>query len=279
MALGVSFTFVVGIFEMSIGAQVILSAIVGGLLSQQMGVAGLFIGAIGTGILCGMAMGAVYKFLKIPTMVISLGMLMLFEVIGRLLTTGVGYIKVDSSMAALGAAPLNFIIAGIAAVIFYIIFHKTKFGHGIRALGCNDYVAVNLGLNNNKLKFKTYMIGGMFYGVAGLLSICYAGSISAKVELGSMSMMFPPIISVLIALELKKIINNFPVTILIGAFSVTILSAGMIAVGLPAMMQDFITGVFMLVVMIFSTNNERIVKFFKSRKMHSDINKMTYEEK
>ena len=34
MALGVSFTFVVGIFEMSVGAQVILSGVVGGILCR-----------------------------------------------------------------------------------------------------------------------------------------------------------------------------------------------------------------------------------------------------
>ena len=43
----------------------------------------------------------------------------------------------------MGTPPYNFVIAGIAGVLFYIIFHKTKFGHGIRALGCNDYVAVS----------------------------------------------------------------------------------------------------------------------------------------
>lgn len=273
MALGVSFTFIVGIFEMSLGAQVILSAIVGGLLYRYLGVAGLFIGAVGTGLLCGVAMGLVYRFLKIPTMVISLGMLMLFEVIGQLLTVGAGSVAVGKDVTMLGAPPFNFIIAGIAAVIFFIIFHKMRFGYGIRALGCNDYVAVNLGLNNNKLKFKTYLFGGMFYGIAGVLTICYAGSITAKLDLGSLSMMFPPIISVLIGLQLKNIVNIFPVTILIGAYSVTVLASGMIAVGLPAPMQDFITGIFMLVVMIISTNSEKLGKLLDRRKILNRLNK------
>ncbi len=262
MALGVSFTFVVGIFEMSLGSQVILSAIVGGLLARYFGFAGLVIGSVGTGIILGFVMGLVYKFLKIPTMVISLGMMMLFEVIAQRLTMGIGYVSLESEVASLGTTPNNFIIAIIAGVLFYIIFHKTKFGYGIRALGNNDIVAVNLGINNNTLKVKTYMIGGMFYGIAGILAICYAGSISAKLSLGSLSMMFPPIISVLIGLQLKNILNNFAITILVGAFSVTVLSSGLIAVGLPATMQDFLTGIFMLTVMIFSTNAARISKAF-----------------
>lgn len=267
MALGVSFTFIVGIFEMSVGSQVILSAIVGGILSRYFGFGGLVIGSVGTGLLLGCAMGAVYKFLKIPTMVISLGMMMLFEVIAQMLTKGSGYVSVDGTISQFGTTPNNFIIAIIAGVIFFIIYHKTKFGHGIRALGMNDVVAVNLGLSNNRLKFTTYVWSGMFYGIAGVLNICYAGSVTAKMDLGSLSMMFPPIISVLIALQLKNIVNNFPFMILIGAFSITILSSGLIAVGLPATMQDFITGVFMLVVMIISTNSEKIGVFFRQKKL------------
>ena len=271
MALGVSFTFVVGIFEMSVGAQVILSGVVGGILCRYFGIPGLFIGSIGTGLLCGVAMGLVYRFLRIPTMVISLGMMMVFEVVAQFLTKGSGYVSVEGNVSALGAPPYNFVIAAVAGVIFYFIFHKTKFGHGIRALGCNDYVAVNLGMNNNKLKFQTYVLGGMFYGIAGVLTICYAGSISAKMELGSLSMMFPPIISVLIGLQLLNFVNVFPLTILIGAYSVTVLSSGMIAVGLPAQMQDLVTGIFMLGVMIFSTNSSSVGKLAERRKIRKQL--------
>ncbi len=271
MALGVSFTFVVGIFEMSIGAQVILSAVVGGIFYQQFGPVGLFLGSIGTGLVCGLIMGLAYKFLKIPTMVISLGMLMVFEVVARLLTKGIGYVAVESDVAKLGSPPFNFIVAGVSAVLFYYIYHKTRFGHGIRALGCNDYVAVNLGMNNNKLKLQTYILGGMFYGIAGVMNLCYAGSISAKIELGSLSMMFPPIVSVLIGLELKNFINNFPLTILIGAFSVTVLSTGMIALGLPAQMQNFVTGMFMLVVMIISTNSSKFGVIMERRRIRKKL--------
>jgi len=275
MALGISFTFIVGIFELSIGSQVILSAVVGGILYQQIGVAGLFIGAIGTGLICGVIMGCLYRFLRIPTMVISLGMLMVFEVIAKLLTSGVGFITVESDVKQLGAPPVNFIIVGAACVLFYFIYYKTKFGHGIRALGCNDYVAVNLGINNNRLKFQTYVFSGLFYGLAGALNLCYAGTVSAKVEMGSLSMMFTPIVAVLIGLELMNFINVFPLTILIGAFSVTVLSTGMIAVGLPSQMQDFVTGVFMLSVMIFSTNSAKIAKAFENRKLRKQLNSST----
>lgn len=267
MGFGVAFTFVVGIFEMSVGSQVILSAIVGGILSRYLGFPGLIIGAVGTGLLLGCIMGTIYKFLRIPTMVISLGMMMLFEVVGQMLTKGSGYVSVDGTISKWGTTPNNFIIAIIAGVIFFIIYHKTKFGHRIRALGLNDILAVNLGLDNNQLKFVTYVWGGMFYGIAGALTICYAGSITAKMNLGSLSMMFPPIISVLIGLQLKNIVNNFSLAILIGAFSISILSSGLIAVGLPATMQDFITGVFMLVVMIISTNGEKIGIFFRQKRI------------
>lgn len=273
MGFGVAFTFIVGIFEMSIGSQVILSAIVGGLLYRYFGLAGLVFGCIGTGIILGCIMGLVYCLLKIPTMVISLGMMMIFEVIGSLLSVGSGYIKVDNEVAQYGKSPYNFLIAGLAGVFFYILYHKTKFGYRARALGNNDHVAVQLGLDNNKIKFQTYVAGGVCYGIAGLLTICYSGSIASKLSLNSMSTVFPPVIAVLIGLQLKGIVNNFALTILVGAFSVTMLFTGLVAVGLPATMQDFMTGLFMLGVMIISTNKDRIFQVGKRKMEIQNVSK------
>jgi len=253
---------------LSMGSQVILCAIIGGVLARYLGFAGLVIGSVGTGLLLSLLMGTIYRVLKIPTMVVSLGMTYVFEVFGTILTKGIGYIDVTPEVAAMGNTPYNFVIGAIAAILFYLIYYKTKFGFHARALGTNDIVATNLGLNNNKIKAQTYMIGGAFYGIAAVLMICYAGSVTSKMSLSSLNTLFPPIIAVLIGLQLKSIVENFTVTILIGAFSVTILFTGLVAVGLPATIQDFLTGAFMIGVMVISTNRHRISHYFYKRKLN-----------
>lgn len=134
-------------------------------------------------------------------------------------------------------------------------------------MGNNDIVAVGLGLNNNKIKAKAYMFSGDFFGVAAVLSICYSGSLMSRLSMASMSVVFPAIISVVIATELKSILNFFPLAILIGSFSVTLLYTGLMAVGLPSNMQDFFTGAFMLLIMVISANRPRMSHYFHKKKM------------
>ena len=71
--------------------------------------------------------------------------------------------------------------------------------------------------------------------------------------------------------QLLNFVNVFPLTILIGAYSVTVLSSGMIAVGLPAQMQNLVTGIFMLAVMIFSTNSTSVGKLAERRRIRKEL--------
>ena len=242
-----------------------------GFFAQRYGFPGLIIGCVGTGLLLGLIMGTIYRVLRIPTMVISLGMTFVFEAVATFLTTGSGFVKLTDEVAQNAYTPNNFLFGLFAAIIFYVVFYKTKFGFNARALGSNEMIANSLGLSSKKIKPQIYVVSGMFYGVAAVLSICYAGSISAKMSLSSLSMVFPPVISVLIGLQFKSILENFALTILIGAFSVTILFTGLIAIGLPATMQDFLTGVFMLGVMIISVNSSRIRHFYIKRKQYKSL--------
>ena len=106
---------------MSVRAQVILSAVVGGIPMQVSWVprAGDRRGGHGPAVR-GRPWGP-YTALKIPTMVISLGMLMLFEVIAQALTKGSGYVRWRGEISSMGTPPYNFVIAGIVGVLFYII--------------------------------------------------------------------------------------------------------------------------------------------------------------
>ena len=128
-------------------------------------------------------------------------------------------------------------------------------------------MAVNLGLNNNKLKFKTYLIGGMFCGIAGILSICYAGSISAKMDLGSLEHdVSAHYFCFDWTVELKISSTYFRHDPDRGIFRYGI-GIGDDRGRLPAPMQDFVTGIFMLVVMIISTNSAKLGKLFDRRKL------------
>ena len=85
----------------------------------------------------------------------------------------------------------------------------------------------------------------------------------AQQSLGSVTVIFKPLISVLLALVLQKICN-LSFGIFIAQFTLNIIFIGLIAAGLPDTFQNVVLGIFLLIVMILFRNTERI-EILKSR--------------
>ena len=62
-----------GMLDLTAGSQIILSAYVGGILSESYGILGLIVGCVIGGIILGIISGAVYTALNIPSLVVSMG--------------------------------------------------------------------------------------------------------------------------------------------------------------------------------------------------------------
>ena len=78
-ACGFYFIVVMGLFDFSIGANVVLSSIVGVVLSKEYGYAGLLVGCILCGTIIGFINGFIYIKLKIPSMIVTVGLMLIYE--------------------------------------------------------------------------------------------------------------------------------------------------------------------------------------------------------
>lgn len=56
---------------------------IGGSLGNTMGIPGLIIGCIAVGVVLGVINGTVYKLLKIPCLIVSLGLLLIYEILAQ----------------------------------------------------------------------------------------------------------------------------------------------------------------------------------------------------
>lgn len=264
---GMCFLMSVGLMEMSAGAQVILIAVVGSKLSLTYGVPGLLLGCIVTGIILGFIMGVIYTTLRIPSMVISLGMALILEVIAKWIAGYTSNVVLERSVSMIGKAPLNFVFIIVSGVIFMLIFYKTPFGVHVKAVGNNELISGNLGVDPAKTKFLCYVVTGFFFGIAGILQTCYAGQISTKMALGSLDMVFKPMMGVMIGLELNRIYDNLLVNVLVGEVSMAIIFNGLLACGLPTTAQEISTGLFLLLVMLFSANRVDVIDALRRTKL------------
>lgn len=256
-AYAIAYGNICGVFDFTIGSRLVISGVIGGLLAAQYGFAGMILGAIISAIVVGIITGVLNWWLKIPSLVLTMGLAMVFEIVGSKLAGHYGFVQIDNKYAIFGSSPNIVIIFLLSAVLFYFIFNHTVFSFHMRAVGSNEAVAKNSGIKTDLVKCKSFVYGSVFIGIAAILTLSQSGSVGAQTSLGSVTIMFKPLISVLLALVLQRICD-LTVGIFIAQFTLNIIFIGLIAVGLPDTFQNVVLGFFLLVVMILFENSGRI---------------------
>ena len=237
-AVGFYFVMVMGMFDFSIGANIMLSAIVGCVLATKfnLGYFGLIVGGILTGTIVGLLNGIFYVKLRIPSMIV---------------TTGVEQ-TLPAHLRAFGRMPWDIILALVACVVAYIFLNYTKIGTYTYAIGSDEFVAKNMGINVNKYKVLAFILSGAFLGVMAILTISYGSSMVAVTGMASMSRNFVPTMGCFFGLAFKK--YGMPLqAIIIGEFVINIIFFGFIALGAPTAIQDVITGFALLIIVTLTT--------------------------
>ena len=236
-AYAIAYGNICGVFDFTIGSRLVISGVIGGLLAAQYG---------------------------FPSLVLTMGLAMVFEIIGSKLAGHYGFVQIDNKYAIFGSSPNIVIIFLLSAVLFYFVFNHTVFSFHMRAVGSNEAVAKNSGIKTDLVKCKSFVYGSVFIGIAAILTLSQSGSVGAQTSLGSVTIMFKPLISVLLALVLQRICD-LTIGIFIAQFTLNIIFIGLIAVGLPDTFQNVVLGFFLLVVMILFENSGRIEELKEKR--------------
>ncbi len=252
-AVGFYFVMVMGMFDFSIGANIMLSAIVGAVLSSRLGLGypGLILGCILTGTIVGLLNGFFYVKLRIPSMIVTTGLALIYESVASFIA-GSQSATLPSDLRALGGMPWNLVVAVIAFATAYTLLNYTKIGTYTYAIGSNEFVAKNMGINVSKYKVIAFTIAGAFLGVEAILTISYGSSMVAETGMLSMSRNFYPTMGCFLGLALKKYGIPIP-AIIIGEFFLQIIYYGFVALGAPTAVNDVISGLALLIIVTLTT--------------------------
>ena len=239
-AVGFYFVMVMGMFDFSIGAT-----------RFNMGYLGLILGCVLTGTIVGLLNGLFYVKLRIPSMIVTTGLALIYESLANYIAGGVEQ-TLPSNLRAFGQMPWDIILAIVACIVAYIFLNYTKIGTYTYAIGSNEFVAKNMGINVNKYKVLAFVLSGAFLGVMAILTISYGSSMVAVTGMASMSRNFVPTMGCFFGLAFKK--YGMPLqAIVIGEFVINIIFFGFIALGAPTAIQDVITGLALLIIITVTT--------------------------
>lgn len=245
-ACGLYFILTMGLFDFTLGSNIILSSLVGVLLSTQFGYAGLVIGCILVGTLIGLANGFMYNWFKVPSIIVTVGLLIVYEALGCIISPE-GTLRLSNDFRILRAFPWNFIVALASFVFATFLIKFTKTGIYINAIGRNEHMAKNMGVNVNKYKVIGFMLCGLFAGICALLTISYGSSIQPVSGMDSMGRNFTPLMGCFFGVAFKKYINPV-IAIFIGEFVISLITTGIMTNGVDSTLQSAVVGVIMIVI-------------------------------
>lgn len=200
---GVLFNIKVGNWDFSVGSVVLLSAIIGGNIAVRLnwGFAGLLIFCLLVAVLAGVVVGLVYYFLKIPTIITSIGMLLIYESISSYAFEGQGIYLTGWNL--LGNTEIV-IIAIVAAATAYLIFYRSSIGYNVRAVGNNMNIAAQNGLNVYRVKAVAIAIAGLFAGLYAFISLGTSGVQKTVSSMGTMGTCFDAMMCVFVGMSITR---------------------------------------------------------------------------
>lgn len=254
-----------GLWDMTAGAIIIAASVIGGNLAYRNGWGLIGMVVIVTVLCIGMALllCAINLFTRIPSMIVSVGMVMAYETLAAMSYSG--SFSVPREWTFFSRSPYCYIILLLCFIFMSILVNRTKFGYHVRALGNGTNIAVNSGISVTKTMYKVFVLEGVMLSCASLLYMSMNGSASAAMNLGTTSIGFNAIVSVLVGQYLSGLCGPL-FGVFIGAVTLRVLGAGLLALGLPATWQTVANGIF-LIIFLGVSQNQRVVAEARKRKM------------
>ncbi|WP_417417954.1 ABC transporter permease [Hoeflea sp.] len=242
--------------DLSVGGVVSLSAVVAGNMMQgsDAGIIPAIIACLATGAFFGLLNGLGVTLLRIPPLIMTLGMLGVLQ--GLLVVVRNG---IPSGLAAPGLAhfvtqPLMFGVPGMIwlwgaiGVLMAAMLKRTLFGYRVYAIGSNENAARMAGVPADLIRVCLFMFSGMFAAVAGFCILGYSGSSFSNV--GAQYMLSSIIAVVLGGTSLSGGKGGYTGT-MAGATLLVLLQSILTTLNIEEAGRQFAFGATLLVLMLF----------------------------
>ena len=248
-SLGMTLIIVSGAIDLSVGSVVALTGVASALLIQHgWGAAATTLAAVALGGLIGLVNGTAVAGLRMPSFIITLGMLGIARGTAKWLadnqTVSYDTSPINQWMTTANpsghALPAGVWVAITLALATSLFLKKTVFGRHTFALGSNEAAARLCGVPTVRLQIMVFALAGCFFGLSGLFQL-------SRLRLGD------PTVAVGLELDIiaAVIIGGASLsggagTVLgsvIGALIMAVLRNGSQQMGWPNYFQEIIIGV------------------------------------
>lgn len=256
MAFGVTFVIISGGIDLSLGSNMMCSALIGCYAFSKWGLplwTGLLL-CVAVGTLFGLLNGVMIAKFKLPPFIATLGTQMVTLGLGSIITnvqtqrfptigTANEWFKkafYRCDLLGIKGFPIGAVYLFAAFFIAIFLLSKTKFGRYALAIGSNEEAARLSGVKTDNWRILIYTVCGLFCAIAGIF---YAACYTTVIPGTGNGLEMNGITAVIIGGTSMAGGSGSIIGTMIGVFIMSVLKNGLPSIGLQSQWQTFFTGV------------------------------------
>lgn len=254
-----------GRFDFSIGSVSLVSSVVSAQICIDAGLSTpwMLLISLVTGVIFGTISGLVYVLIKLPPIIVSLGMALFYEGLAFAVTDGYGVSFVANTELTSFPSVLNYavvILVGLAVII--LLFDYTKFGYNYKALLSGQKVSVNTGIKEVGNAIGCYAITGGLMGMVGFITSTNTGNIQMSLNFGSIGVMFSAFLPMFIGGFIGRFCNE-RIGYVLGAVTTALISLMYARLDVDSSIQQITTALILVGFLIYLNNEGKLKKLLK----------------
>lgn len=274
LAAGMTFVILTGGIDLSVGSVLALTTVVGALimtnpaLPASVSIPLATLACMGVGALCGFVNGFVSQRWRIPSFIVTLGMLNIAHGLARVISnnatiTGLPQSFVDFGTVIIGnVIPTIFLIAVIIVFIGWFILRFTVFGRFIFAIGTNEEAVRLSGHNPSIYTIAAFTICGLTAGIGGMV---YLLRLNVGSPIAGVGYELNAIAAVVIGGTSMSGGKGSIIGTLIGAAILQVLNTGLQLLGVGDNFKPIVIGTIVVASVIIDTYRERFLRNLEQR--------------
>nr|WP_321443338.1 ABC transporter permease [uncultured Cohaesibacter sp.] len=264
ITIGQSMLMILGELDLSLGVIGGLCGVVSGMLMVNLGLDPWLSMALclTLGAALGCFNGLMVTFLKLHSLVLTIGTAGVFGGANLVLTKGVAITNIPKEIQFLGRGdlfgiPMPFIVMFVVLVVASFVIMKTPFGRYIYAIGDNTPAARMLGIKVDTVRVLVFTIAGMLAALAGLLMVTRLGT--AQPSIGE-TWVLPPIAASVIGGVATTGGVGTPLGAILGAAIIGVIENIIVLFGVSPYWQGVVSGFIVVLAISFDSISRRYIR-------------------
>ena len=262
IALAVNQVVLCGEIDISTGSMLGLCAVAGGAVATSAG--GLLLpllAAVAVGALCGAINGFLVTLGRIPSIIVTLGMLYALRGVILLVTGGTWITGLPNESRVLGIGSVlglsvPVVVLFVLFVVMELVSRHSTWGRNVFAVGGNRRAARFAGLPTDRVRFLAFVLVGVFVGVASVIYMGRAGSVQTNTGTG---LELQVVAAVVIGGTSISGGRGSSLAALTGAILIGVILNGLVLVGVPGIWQQGVLGALILLAVTTDVLRRRLL--------------------